>query len=64
MSTVITTLGEMPTHVLKKQQGHYETADEVTVWVEYWFEGALVHRSATIHLKHPLLGAGAAAVFG
>jgi hypothetical protein len=35
---------------------------EMTTWVEYWYEGELVHRSAHVTLKQPVtFGDGVAA---
>lgn len=36
---------------LEKRTGQVDNDVECTTWVEYWFEGELVHRSAHVHLK-------------
>ena len=41
------------THLVKKTGGH-ENDTEVCDWVEYYLDDKLVHRSASLHLKHGL----------
>ena len=51
MALVTTTLGEMDESLLDKKEGNFEDDNESTSWVEYWKDGALVHRSAHVTLK-------------
>ena len=51
MALVYTTLGEVDEALLEKKEGTFEDDNEITTWVEYWKDGALVHRSAHVTLK-------------
>ena len=55
MATVFTTKGDMDEALLEKKEGSVDNDDEYTTWVEYWFEGELVHRSVHVHLKKALV---------
>jgi hypothetical protein len=60
---VTTTKGEMDDSLLEKREGSVDNENELTTWVEYWFEGELVHRSAHVTLKKmPSMGGEAAAI--
>jgi len=60
---VMTTKGEMDDSLLEKREGTVDNENELTTWVEYWFEGELVHRSAHVTLKKmPPIGGEAAAI--
>lgn len=60
---VTTTKGEMDDSLLEKREGTVDNENELTTWVEYWFEGELVHRSAHVTLKKmPSMGGEAAAI--
>lgn len=48
---IITTKGEMDEALLEKREGEIDNANESTKWVEYWLDGELVHRSASVTLK-------------
>ena len=48
---VTTTKGEMDDSLLEKREGTVDNDNELTTWVEYWKDGALVHRSAHVTLK-------------
>lgn len=52
---VITTKGEMDDSLLEKREGVVDNEHEYTQWVEYWLEGELVHRSAHVRLKKPVI---------
>lgn len=52
---VITTKGEMDDSLLEKREGVVDNDTEYTQWVEYWLEGELVHRSAHVRLKKPVV---------
>jgi len=56
---VTTTKGEMDDSLLEKREGTVDNENELTTWVEYWFEGELVHRSAHVTLKKMPSFAGA-----
>ena len=58
-----TTKGEIHESLLEKRKGQVDTDTENTEWVEYWFEGELVHRSVHVKLKHAALADGAALSF-
>lgn len=52
---VTTTQGEMDDSLLKKKEGSVDNDNENTTWVEYYLDGELVHRSAHVSLKRPLV---------
>jgi hypothetical protein len=52
---VTTTKGDMDDSLLVKKEGGFEDNNECTTWVEYWLDGELVHRSAHVALKKPLI---------
>jgi hypothetical protein len=60
---ITTTKGEMDESLLEKREGQIDTETETTEWVEYWFEGELVHRSVHVKLKHAAIADGAASSF-
>jgi hypothetical protein len=60
---ITTTKGEMNESLLEKREGQIDTETETTEWVEYWFEGELVHRSVHVKLKHAAIADGAASSF-
>lgn len=51
-----TIYGPMDERLLQKgkKTGGFDNANETTEWVEYWIEGVLIHRSATVKLKKPV----------
>ena len=55
---ISTTKGEMDESLLEKREGTVDNDNETTSWVEYWLEGELVHRSAHVTLKKPLIFIG------
>ena len=55
---VTTTKGDMDDSLLEKRQGDIDNENETTTWTEYWLEGELVHRSAHVTLKKPLIFIG------
>jgi len=52
---VTTTQGEMDDSLLNKKEGTIDNDNENTTWVEYYLDGELVHRSAHVSLKRPLV---------
>jgi len=52
---VTTTQGEMDDSLLNKKEGSVDNDNENTTWVEYYLDGVLVHRSAHVSLKRPLV---------
>ena len=63
MATIFTTKGNMDEALLDKKEGVIDNDNEYTTWVEYWYEGELVHRSAHVRLKQsPPLFAEAASL--
>jgi len=62
MTTVNTTRGVMPTDLLEKREGEIDNENELTKWVEFWYKGELVHRSAFVRLKKNVLAEGVAAM--
>jgi hypothetical protein len=50
-----TTKGDMDDSLLEKREGSVDNNIEYTEWVEYWLDGELVHRSAHVRLKQPVL---------
>jgi hypothetical protein len=60
---ITTTKGEIHESLLEKREGQVDTDTETTDWVEYWFEGELVHRSVHVKLKHAAFADGAASSF-
>lgn len=55
---VTTTKGEMDESLLEKREGSIDTDTETTSWVEYWYEGELVHRSVNMVLKRGVFAEG------
>ena len=65
MGTVFTTKGDMDESLLEKKTGIDENDNERVEWVEYWYEGELVHRSVHMTLKKfTLTGEAVAASLG
>jgi hypothetical protein len=64
MALVTTTKGNMDESLLEKREGVVDNENEYTTWVEYWYEGELVHRSVHVHLKQNVLTEGVAAMIG
>jgi hypothetical protein len=52
---VTTTKGDMDESLLNKKEGTIDNDNENTTWVEYYLNGELVHRSAHVSLKKPLV---------
>ncbi len=63
MALIPTTRGLWPEEGLEKREGVIDNDNERTAWVEYYLAGALVHRSAHVHLKQALLAEGISADF-
>ena len=63
MALVFTTKGDMDESLLERRDGFIDNDHEYTVWIEYWHEGELVHRSAHVQLKIPANGGGELASF-
>jgi hypothetical protein len=63
MALISTTKGDMDESLLERRDGFIDNDHEYTVWVEYWHEGELVHRSAHVQLKIPANGGGDLASF-
>lgn len=61
---ITTTKGLMDESLLEKREGEVNDEREHTTWVEYWLDGELVHRSAHIRLKIPVVAFGEAASLG
>ena len=59
MALVNTTKGEMDESLLEKKEGYVDNDHEYTVWIEYWLDGELVHRSVHVQLKKAPTFAGA-----
>lgn len=59
-----TLLGPMDEAELEKREGGIDNENESTTWVEYYYEGELVHRSAHVTLKHGMLGGARAGSLG
>jgi hypothetical protein len=54
MAIITTTHGEMDESLLEKREGVVDNDHERTTWIEYWFNGELVHRSVHVTLKEGL----------
>lgn len=54
MALIDTIHGSMEEALLEKRTGGSENALQRERWVEYWFGGVLVHRSAQVDLKQGL----------
>ena len=52
---VTTTKGAMDDSLLEKREGSVNNDNENTTWVEYWLADELVHRSAHVRLKKPMI---------
>ena len=59
---ITTTKGEMDDSLLERRDGFVDNDHEYTVWVEYWHEGDLVHRSVHVTLKKNVMADGLAAM--
>lgn len=59
-----TTLGSMEESDLEKRTGLIDNENENTAWVEYWYNGELVHRSVHVHLKKGLEQSILQGIFG
>ena len=65
MGTIFTTKGDMEESLLEKRTGVDENDNERAEWIEYWYEGELVHRSVHMTLKKfTLTGEAIAASLG
>lgn len=65
MGTIFTTKGDMEESLLEKRTGVDENDNERAEWIEYWYEGELVHRSVHMTLKKfTLTGEAVAASLG
>ena len=60
---VTTTKGEMDDSLLEKREGSVDNDNESTTWVEYWLDNELVHRSAHVRLKKPMVSTSEAGSF-
>jgi hypothetical protein len=63
MALVTTTKGDMDEALLEKKEGSVDNDNEYTIWVEYWLNGELVHRSAHVQLKKAVMFSAEAASF-
>lgn len=52
---VTTTKGDMDDSLLEKREGSVDNDNESTTWVEYWLDSELIHRSAHVRLKKPIV---------
>ena len=60
---VTTTKGAMDDSLLEKREGSIDNDNENTTWVEYWLADELVHRSAHVRLKKPIVSTSEAGSF-
>ena len=60
---VTTTKGAMDDSLLEKREGSVNNDNENTTWVEYWLADELVHRSAHVRLKKPIVSTSEAGSF-
>ena len=60
---VTTTKGKMDDSLLEKREGSVNNDNENTTWVEYWLADELVHRSAHVRLKKPMVSTSEAGSF-
>ena len=51
-----TIYGELEESTLRKVNGSFEDENELTTWTEYYLHDELVHRSATVNMKHGFIG--------
>jgi hypothetical protein len=63
MALITTTKGDMDETLLEKKEGSVDNDNEYTTWIEYWYEGELVHRSAHVTLKKAMQLSAKAASF-
>ena len=45
----------MDDSLLIKKEGAFEDDNENTIWIEYYLDNQLVHRSAHVRLKRPMV---------
>ena len=60
---VTTTKGEMDDSLLEKREGSVDNDNENTTGVEYWLADELVHRSAHVRCKKPMISISEAGSF-
>ena len=53
----------MDDSLLEKREGSVDNDNENTTWVEYWLADELVHRSAHVRLKKPMISISEAGSF-
>jgi len=61
MAMISTIRGEIDEAELEKKEGVIDNENEHTTWVEHWYQGELVRRSAHVTLK---VGQGASGALG
>jgi hypothetical protein len=58
MATIITKLGEMEESLLERREGEIDNENEHITWIEHWYQGELVKRSAHVTIKQSAAVAG------
>jgi len=51
MAMILTSKGEMDDALLERREGEIDNEVEHTTWVEHWYQGELVKRSAHVTIK-------------
>lgn len=64
MVNITTIHGEMDEALLEKRTGTTDNPNDSSDWIEYWYNGELVHRSVHVSIKHGLDVFGETATFG
>ena len=55
---ILTTKGEMEESLLERREGVIDNEAEHTTWIEHWYQGELVKRSAHVTIKQSAAVAG------
>jgi len=63
MALIHTIRGDIEESLLERREGKLDNENELTTWVEHWYNGELVKRSAHVTLKRGLESIGEAGGF-
>lgn len=58
MATIRTILGDMDEALLERREGEIDNENEHITWIEHWYQGTLVKRSAHVTIKESAAVAG------
>lgn len=58
MAMIHTIKGEIEESLLERREGEIDNANEHITWIEHWYQGELVKRSAHVTIKESAAAAG------